>query len=320
MRPIISNIGTATHKTAQYLCRLLAPLGTSKYTAKNTKEFVEKARRLQIPDGYQMISFDVVSLFTNVPLKQTIDIILRKVYEEKLIKTKIPRKKMEKLLNLCTQGTPFMFNGKMYVQIDGVMMGSPLGALFANIFMCELENTIVPQLGDSILHWTRYVDDTFAFIKPEKKEEVRKRLDSFHEKISFTHEDEKDNSIAFLDVAVTRGNDQKLETSVYRKPTNTDVYMNWYAHAPAAWKIATLTSLVKRAVMVSSTTDAMKKEIDHLKKVFTEFNDYPEKVVKNVIENELQKIRETEEAEQANEEGEDTTEETTNVTVTQSLP
>ena len=320
LRPIISNIGTATHKTAQYLCRLLAPLGTSKYTAKNTKEFVEKARRLQIPDGYQMISFDVVSLFTNVPLKQTIDIILRKVYEEKLIKTKIPRKKMEKLLNLCTQGTPFMFNGKMYVQIDGVMMGSPLGALFANIFMCELENTIVPQLGDSILHWTRYVDDTFAFIKPEKKDEVRRRLDSFHEKISFTHEDEKDNSIAFLDVAVTRGNDQKLETSVYRKPTNTDVYMNWYAHAPAAWKIATLTSLVKRAVMVSSTTDAMKKEIDHLKKVFTEFNDYPEKVVNNVIENELQKTRETEEVEQANEENEDTTEETTNVTVTLSLP
>ena len=122
----------------------------SKYTVKNTREFVEKARTLQTPDGYQMISFDVVSLFTNVPLKQTIDIILRKVYKEKLIKTKIPRKNMEKLLQLCTQGTPFMFNGKMYVQIDGVMMGSPLGALFANIFMCELENTIVPQLGDNI--------------------------------------------------------------------------------------------------------------------------------------------------------------------------
>ena len=196
-------------------------------------------------------------------------------------------------------------------------MGSPLGALFANIFMCELENTIVPQLGDSILHWTRYVDDTFAFIKPEKKVEVQEKLDSFHEKIRFTHEDEEANSIAFLDVAVTRGNDKKLETSVYRKPTNTDVYMNWYAHAPTAWKIATLKSLVKRAVMVSSTSNAMNKEIEHLKKVFTGFNDYPEKVVDNIIETELQKSRETEEVVNVNE---DAANEPTSVTVTLSLP
>ena len=59
-----------------------------------------------------MISFDVVSLFTNVPLQKTIDIILRKVYTEKLIKTKIPRNKMKELLLLCTQGVPFTFNGE----------------------------------------------------------------------------------------------------------------------------------------------------------------------------------------------------------------
>ena len=45
LRPIISNIGTATHKTAQYLCRLLAPLGISKYEVKKTKQFVEMTRR-----------------------------------------------------------------------------------------------------------------------------------------------------------------------------------------------------------------------------------------------------------------------------------
>ena len=172
-------------------------------------------------------------------------------------------------------------------------------------------------MGDSILHWTRYVDDTFAFIKPEKKVEVQEKLNSFHEKIRFTHEDEEANSIAFLDVAVTRGNDKKLETSVYCKPTNTDVYMNWYAHAPTAWKIATLKSLVKRAGMVSSTSNAMKKEIEHLKKVFTGFNDYPEKVVDNIIETELQKSRETEEVINVNE---DAANETTSVTVTLSLP
>ena len=234
-----------------------------------------------------MISFDVVSLFTNVPLKQTIDIILRKIYDERKIKTKIPRQKMERLLLLCTQGTPFIFDGKMYVQIDGVMMGSPLGALFANIFMCELENNIVPTLGDKLKHWMRYVDDTFVFVKKGKKDEVQQRLNSYHANIKFTNEVEVEKRISFLDVLVTRGINRKLETSVYRKATNTDVCMNWNAHAPTVWKIATLRSLVKRARLISSTENALQKEIAHLKKVFSEYNNYPVKLIENIIEAEI---------------------------------
>ena len=96
---------------------------------------------------------------------------------------------------MCTQGTPFTFNNKMYMQTDGVMMGSPLGALFANIFMYELENTIIPSLGDKVRRWKRYVDDTFAFIKQNMEQEIQLALNSFHENIKFTYELEQDNSI-----------------------------------------------------------------------------------------------------------------------------
>ena len=53
------------------------------------------------------------------------------------------------------------------------MMASPLGPLFANIFMTELENTIIPTLGNKVLHWKRFVDDTFAFIKPDITDEIQ---------------------------------------------------------------------------------------------------------------------------------------------------
>ena len=111
---------------------------------------------------------------------------------------------MEKLLNLCTQGTPFMFNGKTYIQVDGVMMGSPLGALFANIFMCEMENEIVPTLGTKLINWMRYVDDTFVFIKNGKQEEVLRKLNSYHGNIRFTYELEEANGLPFLDVGNKR--------------------------------------------------------------------------------------------------------------------
>ena len=103
LRPIVSNIGTATYKTSKFLAQLLAPLGKSTYTVSSTEEFITKLRGITPPDGYEMISFDVVSLFTNVPLEKTIDIIIKKVYKEKRIKTKIKAGKLRKLLYLCSK-------------------------------------------------------------------------------------------------------------------------------------------------------------------------------------------------------------------------
>ena len=105
------------------------------------------------------------------------------------------------------------------------MMGSPLGALFANIFMTELENSVVPRL-DKLSNWNRYVDDTFAFVEPGAEKTIQEELNKFHSTIQFTYETEESNSLSFLDVLVTKNDDGTLQTGVYRKDTNTDVYMN----------------------------------------------------------------------------------------------
>ena len=188
LRPIVSNIGTATYNTSKYLASLLAPLGKSSFTVSSTKEFIDKVRGIQPPPGYVMISFDVVSLFTNVPLEKTIDIIMKKVYKEKLVKTKIKEEQLRQLLLLCTKEGHFTFNNETYIQTDGVMMGSPLGSLIANIYMCELETNLIPTFGQTIQFWTRYVDDTFAFIEPTSIQAVLQRLNSYDESIQFTYE------------------------------------------------------------------------------------------------------------------------------------
>ena len=76
LRPIVSNIGTATYETGKYLAKLLSPLSKSDYTINSAKQFVNYIRKQKVPDGYQMVSFDATSLFTNVPLEETIEIIL----------------------------------------------------------------------------------------------------------------------------------------------------------------------------------------------------------------------------------------------------
>ena len=91
LRTIVSNIGTAIYKTAKYLASLLAPLSKSEFTINNTKEFPKYIQKQKFLDGYTMLSFDVVSLFTNVALEETIEIVLKRIYINKEITTDIPK-------------------------------------------------------------------------------------------------------------------------------------------------------------------------------------------------------------------------------------
>ena len=92
---------------------------------------------------------------------------MRKQFDERdELKSKL-RRSCENYYKTQHDRVTFTFNGQTYIQVEGVMMGSPLGPVFANIFMCELENYLIPKLGDKISNWSRYVDDTFAFIKPQ---------------------------------------------------------------------------------------------------------------------------------------------------------
>ena len=133
-------LNSAKQQTAMLQC-LLAPLEKSDRSILNTEAFVNQVKDQRIPEGYKMISFDVRSLFTNVPLNETIDIILTKVYDENKIDTKVPKSILKELLYLCTKHVHFKFNNEIYVQCDGVAMGSPLGPLLANIFMMSLKDS-----------------------------------------------------------------------------------------------------------------------------------------------------------------------------------
>ena len=101
-----------------------------------------------------MVSFDIVSLFTNVPFVETINIIIKRIYDTNEINTNIWKQEMKELLYLCTKNANFTLNSKTYVQVDGVALGSPFGPVLANIFMVELEQSIIPTLSNDISQQT----------------------------------------------------------------------------------------------------------------------------------------------------------------------
>ena len=103
---------------------------------------------ISISSDHKLILFGVKSLFTNVPLDFTTELILKRIYEDNEIQTNIKKKDMKQLLLLCIKNVHFSYNGTVYLQFDGVAIGSPLGPVPAGIFMVHLERTLIPMLTE----------------------------------------------------------------------------------------------------------------------------------------------------------------------------
>ena len=91
--------------------------------------------------GKFMVSFDVESLFTNIPLEECIDLAVNCISEGNP-DLKLSKPELRSLFTVATAQTHFLFNGSFYDQIDGVAMGSPLAPVLANLFMGHHEKTV----------------------------------------------------------------------------------------------------------------------------------------------------------------------------------
>ena len=114
-------------------------------------------------------------------------------------------------------------------------MGFPLGPTLTNVFTCHFENIWLENCPGHFkpIIYRRFVDDTFLLF--QTKDHVEKFKNSTnnkqHKNIKFTSEIEEDGSLSFLDITITCENN-KLVTSVYRKPTFSGVFTNFESFIP----------------------------------------------------------------------------------------
>ena len=200
-----------------------------------------------------MVSFDVTSLFANIPLQETIDIAVDLLFNNYNIK--MSRIQMKKLFMFATAQTHFLYNGEYYDQIDGVAMGSPLGPVLANIFMGHHEKVWLEQYqGPGLLYYCRYVDDIFClFQRQEQVHEFLDFLNSQHRNIKFTCEEEENNRLPFLDISISKAEGRNFNTTTYRKSTYTGLLTNFTSFTSIHYKVGLIKTLIDRARKVNST-------------------------------------------------------------------
>ncbi|XP_043257984.1 uncharacterized protein LOC122400526 [Colletes gigas] len=258
LRPIVSAINSPTHNLAKYLCRVLQPLtGNTSSHIKNSTDFVKKINNIRVLPQDILVSFDVESLFTSIPIPETLDIIRN---------TNLIPSNLIPLIEHCLTSTYFTYQGEFYRQEIGAAMGSPISPVVADIFMEHLEKTILENAPAKPTAWFRYVDDTFVIWR-----HGREALNSFHNfinlihpSIKFTVEIEKNQQIPFLDVLVNRKHNGTLGHKVYRKPTHTDRYLQASSHHHPSQKVSVISSLITRAVSISEPS-SLQQELTNVK-------------------------------------------------------
>ena len=135
--PIVSATGTPTFELAKFLLKFLTPSTANEYIVIDSFHFAEEI--CQQNPNLNMASLDNDSLFTNIPLDETINICIDNLYNGNENPPNIPKFDFRNLLNIAIKESFFTFN-KYYKQVDGVAMGSPLGLALANIFICSFES------------------------------------------------------------------------------------------------------------------------------------------------------------------------------------
>ena len=285
LRPVVATQGTATYRLARRLSRILRPLvGTSGRVLKNTKDLIDTMRNVKIEDDEVLVSYDVKSLFTNVPVNESIDVCERRLREDGSLqeRTELSVETIIQLLRLCLTSTSFIYGGKHYQQIDGLAMGSPVSSVVADIFMEEFETKAFSAYNNTPRLWRRFVDDVLAIVKRSSARELLAYLNDQHVRIQFTMEEEMNGSLPFMDVKFNREVHGGLETEVYQKPTHTNRYIQFDSHQPMQVKSSVVRCLTNRALVISSSGEKRSKELNKIKKVMAN-NGYPRKFVSRAM-------------------------------------
>ena len=239
-----------------------------------------------------MASLDVESLFTNIPLEETMTIGSRRLYHRKKKVGGLLKRHFEWLLRLATLQSFFIFNDRFYQQIDGVAMGSPLGPCLANTFMSDHEVEWLKNcpLQFKPVYYRRYVDDIIVLFEDKSHLPLfHQYMNSQHANINFTVEEEKDDKLPFLDVHIKRENGS-FTTSLYRKETFSGVYTNYNSHLSNNYKLGLIYTLLHRAYTICSNRNYFHCEVRKLKDILLA-NSYPLFVINKSVQMFMNKIR-----------------------------
>lgn len=282
LRPIASSCEVPCYQMAKFLGSILKNLVSNKYNTTNSLELKDKLSAIKPGPDEIMVSFDVVSLFTNIPLNTAIKIIMNK-WTEIQKHTTINRTQFLNMLNFCLKDNNyFKEKEQIYIQTYGMPMGNPLSPTIANIVLDNLLDerlNILQTKNIKIPFIIKYVDDLFAIIKATDQNKILDELNNYHTRIKFTLEIEEGGQINFLDTKIHKTNSQFI-IDWHTKPYSSGRLINFHSNHPRYQIMNTAKNLIDKVLKISDQK-FHKTNLTKIKNILKQ-NCFPNNIIKTL--------------------------------------
>lgn len=291
LRPIVSSFNIPCYHLSKHIGHILQHLISTSYNIKNSMQLKQSMKNINLGDDEIIVSFDVISLFTNIPIQTAIRIIIRH-WDKVKIHTTIPKAQFLHILKFCLiDNNYFIFDKTIYTQVFGMPMGNPLSPTIADIVLDDLLDNTIADLKNkdiNIKYIVKYVDDILAIIKTDDKDEILRTLNYYHGKLKFTIEVEENNKIAYLDTEIHHV-ENTIKFDWYQKKIASGRIINFNSTQPKSQIINTAKSLLYKIFTISDEQFHL-KNINIATKLLIN-NSFPKKLIQDLIDETNLKIQ-----------------------------
>ena len=295
-RPIVSDISSDSYHYSELLDHVLKPLSNIHPSyIKDTDDFLEKIRGLEIENEDLLVTFDVESLYTNIQPGKGLE-ALEKVYKRAGLH--MPLVEIKRLLELSLTHNDFQFDGQWYLQVSGTAMGKKYAPNYANIFMANFEFEVLEKAPHKPKFYGRFLDDGFMLWQHGRKQ-LDKLLEIFnsHDESIKIKAEISDMSVDFLDVTVFKGprfkNHNILDTKVHFKPTDTHELLDHHSFHPKHTFHGIIKSQLIRFLKICNNMNDFHDACSQLFKALRQRRHYSTRFLRKIKSDILNRYRQT---------------------------
>jgi hypothetical protein len=262
-RPIVNSIGSPTERISAFIDDTLKPLASQVPSfIKDTTDFLNTIKDLDIDREDILLTIDVSALYTNIPHNEGIAAIRRWMTIHHIDTEK--RDLICTLTDRVLKNNCFEFDGSIYIQQQGTAMGTRMAPNYAIIFMHMLEEQLLAINYPLPSIWKRFIDDIFVVWKhgEDNLKTFLSNINNHHPTIKFTWE-YSTKEIPFLDTIVYK-NGNKLGTRIYHKPTDNKQYLHFESSHPRRQKESVPYGLLIRSKRICTKDEDFNHEATNI--------------------------------------------------------
>jgi len=265
-----------TYKIIEHLVTILNKHLTlnNHCTVDYSKNLATNLTHLKIKENHKLITYNIQDLYDNIPIKETLEIIQSMLSE---CNNTQETEQIITLTKLVLSQNYFTFQNKIYESQEGLPFGSPISNLIAEIFLQHFVDMRIKKFFDikDIIFYERYAVDILIIYDTQRiqPDRINAYINQTHKDMKFNPTYENNESVSFLDLLIIR-KQSKLEIDIFRKPTMTDININFFSNHPIEHKFAALKHDIKRMLSLPLTPERKKKEWKLIKQI-AQNNNFP---------------------------------------------